>query len=470
MPPMSRISDSPTTTTPSAEICWPIPVMFETVRKWLFRSEPRPAARPAPAAGPPRAATRSPPRSGAPPASADSTSAASAARLSLCRSCRSQPFGGRDQRLAVEGRLGELGEDLAADEHQHPVADDQVVQFVAGQQQARAGLGVIRSSSESSSSLDATSTPRVGVMATISTGSLARARATVTFCWLPPDSSRTGWPSPADTRDSRRASGAARCLAAPGADEAAPGDPLGDRHRDVLGRAEQRHEPVRLPVLGDVADARPQRRGPVAGPEPCSPSRTSPASGATAPATIRASVVAPDPRSPVMPDPLPAAHGQRDAGQRARPARRGDALTTRSGGGGSPSGPAEREGARAAGPARSAEVLLPTMAVTRSSLLTSAIGAAEHQLAVPQHRDVGADLEDLLQVVGDVHDRHAGLQLAERSNSRCTAPRSRAAVGSSSSRQRVPAASARMISTTWRCSTVRLRRRCRRRRRSPSRS
>ncbi len=44
-----------------------------------------------------------------------------------------------------------------------------------------------------------------------------------------------------------------------------------------------------------------------------------------------------------------------------------------------------------------------------------------------------------------------------RSNSRSTAPRSRAAVGSSSSRQRVPAASARVISTTCRCSTVRLR-------------
>ena len=47
-------------------------------------------------------------------------------------------------------------------------------------------------------------------MATISAGSLASARATVTFCWLPPDSSRTGWPSPADTSESRRASGAAR--------------------------------------------------------------------------------------------------------------------------------------------------------------------------------------------------------------------------------------------------------------------
>ena len=42
------------------------------------------------------------------------------------------------------------------------------------------------------------------------------------------------------------------------------------------------------------------------------------------------------------------------------------------------------------------------------------------------------------------------------SNSRCTAPRSSAAVGSSSSRHRVPAASALVISTTCRCSTVRL--------------
>ena len=33
----------------------------------------------------------------------------------------------------------------------------------------------------------------------------------------------------------------------------------------------------------------------------------------------------------------------------------------------------------------------------------------QDQLAVPEHGDVGADLEDLLEVVGDVHDRHAGL-------------------------------------------------------------
>ena len=38
----------------------------------------------------------------------------------------------------------------------------------------------------------------------------------------------------------------------------------------------------------------------------------------------------------------------------------------------------------------------------------------QHQLTVPEHGDIGADLEDLLEVVGDVHDRHAGLaQLAD---------------------------------------------------------
>ena len=56
-------------------------------------------------------------------------------------------------------------------------------------------------------------------------------------------------------------------LAALGSDKAEAGDPLGDRHGDVLGRAEQRYEPVRLPVLGDVADARSQGPGPVPRPQ-----------------------------------------------------------------------------------------------------------------------------------------------------------------------------------------------------------
>ncbi len=32
MPPISRIRLSPTTTTPSAELCWPMPAKFDTVK------------------------------------------------------------------------------------------------------------------------------------------------------------------------------------------------------------------------------------------------------------------------------------------------------------------------------------------------------------------------------------------------------------------------------------------------------
>ena len=67
---------------------------------------------------------------------------------------------------------------------------------------------VTAASSASSSAFDATSTPRVGAIATISRGLRAIERATVTFCWLPPDSSPTGWSRPADTIDRVRASGA----------------------------------------------------------------------------------------------------------------------------------------------------------------------------------------------------------------------------------------------------------------------
>ena len=49
-----------------------------------------------------------------------------------------QALGGDDQLVAVEGRPAELGEDLAADQHDDPVADLQVGQLVGAQQHARA--------------------------------------------------------------------------------------------------------------------------------------------------------------------------------------------------------------------------------------------------------------------------------------------------------------------------------------------
>ena len=50
-----------------------------------------------------------------------------------------QAFGGCDQLLVVVRRLGELGEHLAANEHDHAIADLQVVELIACEQQAGAG-------------------------------------------------------------------------------------------------------------------------------------------------------------------------------------------------------------------------------------------------------------------------------------------------------------------------------------------
>ena len=84
MPPISRISDSPTTTTPSEENSWPMPVMFDTVRKWGFRMAPTTTST---ASTGSRAASRSQETAAAPRLrprpDAGSTSAAIAARLSL---------------------------------------------------------------------------------------------------------------------------------------------------------------------------------------------------------------------------------------------------------------------------------------------------------------------------------------------------------------------------------------------------
>ena len=50
-----------------------------------------------------------------------------------------EALGGCDQFLVVVRRLGELGEHLAANEHDHAIADLQVVELVACEQQAGAG-------------------------------------------------------------------------------------------------------------------------------------------------------------------------------------------------------------------------------------------------------------------------------------------------------------------------------------------
>ena len=216
MPPMSRIRLSPTTMTPSAETCCPMPEKLDTVRNAVLTSAPTMTSRTSTGSS---AASRTSEIAAAlrlRPCSTASTSArlrsvtsvgriASAGRRRRARSVscwwplpvgvglpllraadRRQALGGGDQRLAVERRRAELGEPLAADQDHDPVADVQVDELVGGQQQAGAALARSpAASSSSSSAFDATSTPRVGVIATISRGLRASARATVTFCWLP---------------------------------------------------------------------------------------------------------------------------------------------------------------------------------------------------------------------------------------------------------------------------------------------
>src|SRR6266702_2188503 len=97
------------------------------------------------------------------------------------------------------------------------------------------------------------------------------------------------------------------------------------------------------------------------------------------------------------------------------------------------------------------------MAVTRSSLPTSAIGAASTS-APSRSTATSVQISKTSSRWWEMYmiATPAWRSWRTRSKRRSTAPRSRAAVGLSSSRHRVPAASARVISTTCRCSTVRL--------------
>src|SRR5579875_1750887 len=125
------MSASPTTITPRAEICWPMPVRLEPVRKAGLTIEPTITS--TTRAGS-RATSRTTlivaPRSPTPPSMPAEPARAVTAPVSVvfcmsvmaslawpaivCLVC-ADPLGGRDQPLAVVGR-GDLAEHLAADE------------------------------------------------------------------------------------------------------------------------------------------------------------------------------------------------------------------------------------------------------------------------------------------------------------------------------------------------------------------
>ena len=144
MPPISRIRLSPTTTTPSAETCCPTPVRFEVVRNAGLTIEPTTTRMTSTGSS---AAPRTNPTAARPrlrPSTAGACRGRCEVGLAHVRhrdplACRRKPLGGRDQLLAVKRRLAELGEDPPTNEHDNALADLQVVELVAGQQQARAG-------------------------------------------------------------------------------------------------------------------------------------------------------------------------------------------------------------------------------------------------------------------------------------------------------------------------------------------
>jgi len=219
-PPIIRIRLSPTTTTPSAELCWsdagevrdgqerradpPLrrcSAVPRTGSSATSRSMPTFMVRIQDPAEPPAAG-----RTAFPPPGRTSVRTDALGRLVRDHSAASRPVIGRavcischalrrdDQLVAVEGRFAEFGEDLAPEKHDDPVADHQVGQLVAAEQYAcPAGRRHVGEGVEQQFLRSHVHTA-VGVIATMSEGRCASVRATVTFCWLPPDSSSNGWP------------------------------------------------------------------------------------------------------------------------------------------------------------------------------------------------------------------------------------------------------------------------------------
>ena len=104
------------------------------------------------------------------------------------------------------------------------------------------------------SCLAPTSMPRVGSSRISSVGSVASQRASSTFCWLPPESSRIGCSMPAHLMPSELDEVSTSARSAPGGTRRAR-QARQQREGQVLAHRELRHDAVDLPVLGAEADA-----------------------------------------------------------------------------------------------------------------------------------------------------------------------------------------------------------------------
>ena len=104
------------------------------------------------------------------------------------------------------------------------------------------------------SPLAPTSMPRVGSSRIRMSGFIASQRASSTFCWLPPESSRIFWSGPEHLMPSSlmKRSTISRCLRL--VDDAVAADARQQRQRHVLGDAEVGNDALELAVLGDEAE------------------------------------------------------------------------------------------------------------------------------------------------------------------------------------------------------------------------
>ena len=148
-------------------------------------------------------------------------------------------------------------------------------------------------------------------------------RASSTFCWLPPDSSRIFCSGPEHLmpRRSMKRSTISRCLASSTMPRA--GKLRQQRQRQVLAHRHVGDDALDLAVLGAEADARARWRRPARGTRPRLPSKLIvPPSARSAPKTARAVSVRPEPSSPASPTISPARTSRLDvAAPGGRPAR-----------------------------------------------------------------------------------------------------------------------------------------------------
>ena len=210
---------------------------------------------------------------------------------------------------SVHASTGRAGAEAAARHHRDAIADaEQLRQVAADQEHRPAAFGVRRAarpparrSARRSAPCSPTSMPRVGSSSTRTSTSWCSSRASATFCWLPPDSSPTGWRGCAQRMPRRSIHRAAAASCRAGSTVNAGTERLEPRQRQVVGDAQPEREAFARAVLAEHAHPLPPA---LVRPGPARSRRrrvTRPPLTGSRPKSARSSRVRPAPSSPAMP-------------------------------------------------------------------------------------------------------------------------------------------------------------------------